>query len=129
MPAQSYTGIIIMMKNVFFCIAKAKVDDSSGKFYIITLGTYCLETFFGLVHTAVGTNVNMDMFQLGSRASGLTEVAVILSEHPEWDYGKCRLMLPVFSKDWGDFSSKADHINPRGWHGDVSVAKVNLHSC
>lgn len=128
MPAQSYTDIIIMTKNVFFCVAKAKVDNPSGKFYIITLGTDRLETFFGLVRTAVGTDANVDMLQLGSRASGLTEVAVILSEHPEWDYGKRRLTLPVFS-DRGDFTSKADHINPRDWRGDVSVAKVNLHSC
>ena len=128
MPAQSYTDIMIMTKNVFFCVAKAKVDNPSGKLYIITLGTDRLETFFGLVRTAVGTDANMDMLQLGSRASGLTEVAVILAEHPEWDYGKRRLTLPVFSND-GDFTSKADHINPRDWRGDVSVARVNLHSC
>ena len=66
---------------------------------------------------------------MGSRASGLTEVAVILAEHPEWDYGTCHLTLPVFSKEGGDFTSKADHINPRDWRGDVSVARVNLHSC
>ena len=129
MPAQSYTDIIIMTKNVFFCVAKAKVDNPISKFYIISLGTDRLETFFGLVRTAVGTDANVDMLQLGSRASGLTEVAVILGEHPEWDYGKRRLTLPVFSKDGGDFTSKADHINPRDWRGDVSVAKVNLHSC
>jgi hypothetical protein len=49
MPAQSYTDIMIMTKNVFFCVAKEKVDNPSGKLYIITLGTDRLETFFGLV--------------------------------------------------------------------------------
>jgi hypothetical protein len=69
------------------------------------------------------------MLQLGSRASGLTEVTVILAEHPEWDYGTCHLTLPVFSKESGNFTSKANHINPRDWHGDISVARVNLHTC
>jgi hypothetical protein len=129
MPAQSYTDIIIMTKNTFFCVAKTKVDNPDGKFYLISLGTDRLETFFGLIRTAVGTDANVDMLQLGSRASGLTEVGVILAEHPEWDYGKRRLTLPVFSKEEGNFTSKADHINPRDWRGDVSVAKVNLHTC
>jgi hypothetical protein len=129
MPVQSYTDIIIMTKNVFFCVAKTKVDNPSGKFYIISLGTDRLETFFGLVRTAVGTDANVDMLQLGSRASGLTEVAAILAEHPEWDHGTRRLTLPVFSKEGGDFTSKADHISPRDWRGDVSVASVNLHTC
>ncbi|KAN0109249.1 hypothetical protein V8E52_009433 [Russula decolorans] len=129
MPAQSYTDIILMVKNAYFCVAKTKVDNPRGKFYLISLGTDRLETFFGLIRTAVGTDANVDMLQLGSRASGLTEVAVILAEHPEWDYGTRRLMLPVFSKAEGNFTSKADHINPRDWRGDVSVANVNLHSC
>jgi hypothetical protein len=129
MPAQSYTDIILTVKNAYFCVAKTKVDNPRGKFYLISLGTDRLETFFGLIRTAVGTDANVDMLQLGSRASGLTEVAVILAEHPEWDYGTRRLTLPVFSKAEGNFTSKADHINPRDWRGDVSVANVNLHSC
>ncbi|KAH9028337.1 hypothetical protein EDB85DRAFT_2147919 [Lactarius pseudohatsudake] len=110
MPAQSYLDIVLMIKNAFFCIAKAK-------------------TFFGLIRTAIGTDANVDTLQLGSRASGLTEVVAILAEHPEWDYGTCRLSLPVFSKETHDFTSKADHINPRDWRGDVSVSNVNLHTC
>ena len=83
MPTQSYVNIVLMIKNVFFCIAKMKADNPSGKFYLILLGTDHLETLFGLIRTAVGTDTNMDMLQLGSCASGLTEVAVILAEHPE----------------------------------------------
>ena len=83
MPSQSYTDIILMVKNAYFCVAKAKVDNPSGKFYLILLRTDRLETFFGLIRTAVGTDANVDMLQLGSHVSGLTEVAVILAEHPE----------------------------------------------
>ena len=67
-------------------VAKTKVDNLAGKFYLIQLGTDCLETLFGLVHTAVGMDTNVDVLQLGSRMSGLTEVDVILSINPKWDH-------------------------------------------
>jgi hypothetical protein len=129
MPAQSYIDIMLMIKNVYFCIAKVKIDNPSGKFYIILLGTNCIEIFFGLIRTAVGTDTNVDMIQLGSCASGLTEVAIILAEHPEWDHGPRRLHLPVITKDSGDITLKLDHINPASWRGNVEVANVNLQTC
>jgi hypothetical protein len=69
------------------------------------------------------------MLQLGSHASGLTKVTIILAEHPEWDYSTHCLTLPVFSKADGNFTSKANHINPKDWHSDISVANVNLYLC
>ena len=39
MPTQSYIDIMIMVKNVYFCVAKTKVDNPSGKLFIIQLGT------------------------------------------------------------------------------------------
>lgn len=115
MPSQSYVDIMIMAKNAFTCVAKTKVDKLTGDFYLILLGTDRLETIFGigLTRTAVGTDGNVDMLQLGNRVSGLTEVAVTLAEHPEWDYGTRRLALPVTAKDTGEVTSKADHIRPR----------------
>jgi hypothetical protein len=129
MPSQSYVDITLMTKNVFFCVVKMKADNPTGKFYLILLGTDCLETFFGLIRTTVGTDTNMDTLQLGSRASGLTEVAIILAKHPEWDHGTRRLNLPVISRDNREITSKADHISPKDWRGDISVANVNLHTC
>ena len=129
MPSQCYVDITLMTKNVFFCVAKMKADNPTGKFYLTLLGTDRLETFFGLIRTAVGTDANVDTLQLGSRASGLTEVAVILAEHPEWDHGPRRLNLPVISREMGEITSKADHISPKDWRGDVAVANVNLHTC
>jgi hypothetical protein len=49
MPTQSYVDIMLMVKNVYFCIAKFKIDTPNGTFYIILLGTDRLELFFGLV--------------------------------------------------------------------------------
>ena len=33
MPTQSYVDIMLMIKNVFYCVAKAKVNTPQGKFY------------------------------------------------------------------------------------------------
>jgi hypothetical protein len=129
MPTQSYVDIVLMVKNVYFCVAKMKADNPTGNFYLTLLGTDRLETLFGLIRTAVGTDSNVDTLQLGSRASGLTEVAVILAEHPEWDHGTRRLTLPAISREAGEITSKADHISPKDWRGDVGVANVNLHTC
>ena len=128
MPTQSYINIMIMVKNMYFCVAKIKVDNLSGKQFIIQLGTDRLETFFGLVQTAVGPNNNVDMIQLGSCASGLTEVAVILAHHPGWDRSPRCLQLPVISRDSGVITSKADHINPTSWRGNVDVSTINLQT-
>ena len=129
MPNQSYVDLMIMIKNVYFCIAKFKKDNPDGKFFIILLGTNCLKGFFGLIRTAVGTDCNVDIFQLGSRASGLTEVAVILALHPEWDRSPRRLTLQAVTREMDEFTYKVDHINPASWHGNVHVKDVNLHSC
>ena len=129
MPRPSYLDIVLMVKNAYFCVAKMKVDNPTANFYLVLLGTDQLETFFGLIRTAVGTDTNVDMLQLGSHASGLTEVIAILAEHPEWDYGMRRLSLPVFSKETSEFTSKVDHIGPKDWRGNVSVSNVNLHTC
>ncbi|THU89597.1 hypothetical protein K435DRAFT_821336 [Dendrothele bispora CBS 962.96] len=106
-PNQSYIDIQITVKNVYFCVAKCKVDCPGGKCYIISLGTDRLEGLFGL-----------------------TEVDAIRAEHPEWDKGARRLHLPQISRNSvGELSSKFDHINPRSWRGDVSVVNVNLQTC
>lgn len=49
MPSQLYINIMIMIKNTYFCVAKAKVDDPIGKFFLILLGTDRLEDIFGIL--------------------------------------------------------------------------------
>ena len=118
-----------MIKNIYFCITKFKKDNPDGKFFIILLGTDHLKGFFGLVQTAVGTDCNVDILQLGSCASGLTEVAVILALHPEWDHSPRRLTLQAVTKEMNEFTYKVDHINPASWRGNIHVKDVNLHTC
>jgi hypothetical protein len=45
-----------MIKNVFFCVAKAKVDNPNGKFYVILLGTNGLEKLFGILRSMIGND-------------------------------------------------------------------------
>jgi len=38
-PTILYIDLMIMVKNVLFCVAKAKTDDPDGEFWLILLGT------------------------------------------------------------------------------------------
>ncbi|KAJ7174927.1 hypothetical protein C8R46DRAFT_891619, partial [Mycena filopes] len=112
MANQTFVNIMIMIKNAFFCVAKAKIDIPDSEFFLILLGTDRLEKLFGLIRTAVGTDANVDVYQLSTRASNLTEVSIILTLRPQWDRGP-----------------QPDHVSPASWLGDLHVANVILHSC
>ncbi|KAF8330036.1 uncharacterized protein EI90DRAFT_2996770 [Cantharellus anzutake] len=127
LPAALYRDIQIMVKNVFFCVAKAKRDKPNGNFYIILLGTDRLEWMFGFTRAENGYNVNFGTYSLSNRISGAVECHAILSEHPEWDRGPRRLRLRGFT-DAGGIEQKVDHINPASWKGNVQVASVQLVS-
>lgn len=126
MPNQSYVDIMIMVKNTFYCVVKTKVNNPTGKFYITLLGTDRLESFFGLVQTAIGTDTDMDIVQLGSWVSGLAEVAVILAMHPEWDRSPRQLRLVPIMRDSDNVSSQVDHINPASWQGSTCQSSYLL---
>ncbi|KAF8874102.1 hypothetical protein CPB84DRAFT_1817929 [Gymnopilus junonius] len=85
MPTQLYVDIMIAVKNVYFSVAKAKVDDPDGEFWIILLGTDRLEMMFGILRTMVGNDANLDLRQLGERLTGTTKVSTILAKYPHWD--------------------------------------------
>ncbi|KAJ7062572.1 hypothetical protein C8F01DRAFT_1281371 [Mycena amicta] len=126
MPKQTFVNLMIQIKNVYFCCAKAKVDRPTNKFYLILLGTDRVEHLFGLIRTAVGTDVNVDLLQLADRASNIAEVASILAIHPEWDRGSRRLKLNALDDGTVPLESKVDHLNPRSLTGDLTVARVHL---
>ncbi|KAF8177490.1 hypothetical protein K438DRAFT_2181594, partial [Mycena galopus ATCC 62051] len=115
---------MIMIKNVYFCVAKAKVDTPDGKFWLCLLGTDRLEIFFGLIRTAIGTDANIDLLQLASCGTHATEVQAILSLHPEWDHTPQRIKLPAVAST-GELDSKVDHINPASCTGNLLVDDVN----
>jgi hypothetical protein len=49
MPSLLYFDLMTIIKNVYFCVAKTQLDDPTGKFRIILLGTDSLEILFGKV--------------------------------------------------------------------------------
>jgi hypothetical protein len=85
LPTALYINLILMIKNVFFSVAKAKVDTPEEDFSIVLLGTDHLKNLFGCLHTMVGNDTNVDNFQLGAWLTGTMESANILALHPEWD--------------------------------------------
>jgi len=127
-PTNLYIDLMIMVKNVLFCVAKAKVDDPDGEFWVILLGTDRLEELFGILRTMVGNDANLDILQLVSRLSGTTEVANILAKYPQWDRSPRRLKLPALSRESQELPDGADHIKPASWRGNVKLKDVSLQT-
>ncbi|KAJ7692514.1 hypothetical protein B0H16DRAFT_1850850 [Mycena metata] len=75
-PTLLYTDIMLMIKNAYFCVAKAKIDDPDGKFWLILLGTDRLEELFGILRTMIGNDRNLDVLQLVERITGSTDKGV-----------------------------------------------------
>ncbi|KAH9031978.1 hypothetical protein EDB84DRAFT_1588501 [Lactarius hengduanensis] len=84
-PTALYINLIMMVKNVFFCAAKAKVDTPNKDFSIVLLGTDHLENLFSCLRTIIGNDANVDNYQLGLRLTRTMELANNLAMHPEWD--------------------------------------------
>ncbi|KAH9024681.1 hypothetical protein EDB85DRAFT_1870012 [Lactarius pseudohatsudake] len=124
LPTALYCNIALMIKNVFFCVAKAKVDTPNDDFNIVLLGTDRLETLFGCLRTVVGNDTNVDTYQLGSRLTGTMESASILALHPEWDKAPRRLKLPSLDRNMDIIPNCADHISPRSWRASQSLQSV-----
>jgi hypothetical protein len=129
MPTQLYIDIMIMIKNAYFCVVKAKVDNPKGKFHLILLGTDHLETLFGILRTMVRNDVNLDILQLGQHLTGTTEVSTILAKYPHWDCAPRCLKLPVVSQEGSVVHKGVEHIGPSSWVGDVFVANIVLQTC
>jgi hypothetical protein len=131
-PTLLYVDIILMIKNVFFCIAKAKVETPDACFFIILLGTDRLEIQFGILRTVIGNDANLDVLQISERASGLIDIADILALRPDWDKGPRRLEMPTLSRLGSDGSMPAssDHLSPKNLKGrDYYVKNVTLLTC
>jgi hypothetical protein len=127
-PTNLYIDVMIMIKNVLFSVAKAKIDDLDGEFWIILLGTDRLEELFGILRTMVGNDANLDILQLVSRLAGTTEVSNILAKYPQWDRAPRRLKLPALSRDSKEIPNGADHIKPASWRGNVKVKDISIQT-
>ena len=128
LPTNLYIDFMIMVKNVLFCVAKAKVDDIDGELFLILQGTDRLEELFGILRTMVGNDTNLDILQLVSRLAGTTEVSNILAKYPHWDRLPRRLKLSALSRDSKEIPDSADHIKPASWRGNVKLKDVSLQT-
>ena len=127
-PTGLYVDLMIMIKNIIFCIAKAKVDDLDGEFFPIQLGTDRLEELFRILRTMVGNDANVDMLQLVSRLSGTTEVANILAKYPHWDSSPRRLKFNALTRESKEIPDSADHSKPPSWRGNARLKNVSLQT-
>jgi hypothetical protein len=125
-PTGLYIDLMIVIKNIIFCIAKAKIDDPDGEFFPIQLGTDQLEELFGILRTMVGNDANVDMLQLVPRLSGTTEVANILAKYPHWDSSPRRLRFNVPTRESKEIPDSADHIKPSSWRGNAKLKDVSI---
>ncbi|KAF8676640.1 hypothetical protein AX14_004851 [Amanita brunnescens Koide BX004] len=123
-PSQTYFDIMLMIKNAYFCVSKAKVWTPGDKFYLVLMGTDRLEGAFSVSHTMNGTDHNCDVYQLANHLANIAECAIILAEHRKWDRGPRHLKLQAIEDENGDISGKMDHINLASWKGDVHVSNV-----
>lgn len=129
MPVQLYFDLQCMIRTVYFCIAKAQVDDPDGRFFIILLGTDGLEKIFGKVRTMIGNDTNADLLQLSNRIDGAVQCVKILEEHPEWGGQARRLNLKTLAQKGEQISRDMDHVAPRSLSGDTHYRNTVLFSC
>lgn len=76
-PIQLYFNLMSMVKNAYFCVAKAQQDDPDGQFWIILLGTDGLEKVFGKVCTMIGNDHHVDQLQLTNHIDGAVQCVKI----------------------------------------------------
>ena len=59
-PTNLFVNVMLMIKNAYFCLAKAIANNPGGSFWLVLLRTDCLEELFGILRTMVGNDSNMD---------------------------------------------------------------------
>ena len=112
MPSLTFKDIILLVKNAYFCVVKAKIHTPDGNFYLILNGTDRLESTFGVVQSMVGNDANANVLTLGYHLSHAVECLNILAEHLTWDRSPRCLHLHGIEDSNGDVHSKCDHITP-----------------
>ncbi|KAF6746419.1 hypothetical protein DFP72DRAFT_1076427 [Ephemerocybe angulata] len=128
LPTLLYADIMIMVKNAYFCVAKAKVDNPDGSFSLILLGTDRLEELFGNLRTMIGNDSNLDILQASWRLAGTAEVANILAKYPQWDRPPRRLKIPAVNRNMEPLPASIDHLKPGSWVGSQKVKDVTLQT-
>lgn len=101
-----------------FCIAKQKILDSTGKFYIFQTGTDQLEKGFGCVQMLGVHDSTMNYKQGIERFGHAVDIDAIFKKHSDWDSGLRWLKMTRVEH--------VNHLNPESWEGDLCVSNVSL---
>lgn len=83
-PGQWFYDVQTFIKTIFWNVAKTKLLDPNGKFYILQCGTDRQEGDFGIMRL-LESNHNCDLLGLQQCASQTAGIAHVFSEHPNWD--------------------------------------------
>ncbi|KAF9778154.1 hypothetical protein BJ322DRAFT_1147952 [Thelephora terrestris] len=120
MTSPLYSDSQATVKDIFFCVAKQKLLDSSKPFYIIQVGSDRLEACFCNARTQTHHR-NFDILELSYKLAMASVISSIYTRHPDLDAGSRRLNLTN--------AIGVDHVNPKSWIGDVTVDNVSIQLC
>ena len=114
--AQNYRNWQEMIKNMYIAVTQAKVNGVSDFWWFLNTNKR-IETFFGILRSLRGGDMNFDASDLTGRIGDTTIVSWIYAQYPEWDTTPRKL------------KSSNDRKNTRSWKGDTKVANVNEVKC
>jgi hypothetical protein len=115
---QLYADSQTCVKNVFFCLAKQQLRDSSQPFYLFMNGSDGVERLFAMMRMIGGHKPNVNLLELCQNLSRGMDIQRIFAKHPKWYMGHRRM-----STSHGD---KADHLSAQDWMGDVRAGAACL---
>ena len=87
MSNQLYADSQVMVKNVFFYLAKQLLMDPSLPVLLMLSGDDRLENLFGRVRMQGAHNCGVDLKTLMDRLAAAMDLCHIFSVHPSWDQG------------------------------------------
>ena len=120
MTSPLYSDSQATVKDIIFCVAKQKLLDPSKPFYLIQVGSDCLEACFCNARTQTHHR-NFDILELSYKLAMASVISSIYIRHPDLDAGSRRLNLTN--------AIGVDHVNPKSWVGNVTVGDVSLELC
>ncbi|TEB27671.1 hypothetical protein FA13DRAFT_1634290 [Coprinellus micaceus] len=108
-----FINMMMMIKNVFFCVTKAKADNPDSCFFIIQLSTDRIEIHSRILQTMVENDCNLDALQISECTGVVLNIADILAQKPGWDQGPKQQQLPALNQCREPIPNSADHLSPK----------------
>jgi hypothetical protein len=120
LPNQLYIDSMTCIKNAYICLAKQKILDPRESFFLILLGTDCVEQLFACARMIGGHNPNFGLYTFALLLGMGLDINRVLDNNPKWHVGHRRLNTSR--------GESADHLRPKHWKGNVVAGDVDLKS-